>query len=105
MSDGLSDKQRTMMQVLIEVCQREGAETFTFISEWLGYAPFGLYCWVDVGSRTNVDEAFPAPWDSADLDALEAGGYIERVSHIAEGSQELDTTTRYRITSKGCGLA
>ena len=100
-----SDQQAAILRVLVEACEREGAEEIILRSEWLGYLPYGVYCWVVVGATSDVVAQFPGPLDSSDLDAMVAAGWLERVRHEVFSKDGMDTDTTYRLTRMGRDIA
>jgi len=101
--DDLNAKHEKMLDVLFAVCTQERTSEISLVSEWLGYAPFGLYVWVNVGSRTNVDQEFclgQESWDSADFDCLKKKGFVELIEKKVHSDDGMDSVTRYRLTSK-----
>ncbi len=75
-----------------------GGGEFTVITEWLGYLPFGLYTWIEIGSIRVVPEAELPPWDSSDVAALVRDGLLEEIARVVVSDDGHDTRTTYRIT-------
>src|SRR5687768_2911779 len=73
----------------------------TIVTEWLGYLPFGLYIWVELGTEHVPDAELPSPWDSSDIAALVAGGFLEEIARVVLSDDGYDTRTTYRITPAG----
>lgn len=89
---------------LQSVCREEGTDEVVLVSEWLGYLPYGQYCWLNVGSRNNIDSDFQdIAWSNKDLDVLEEHGFLERIEHTVRSEDGLDTTTRYRLVEASRG--
>ena len=69
-----------------------GDQPFTFVSEWLGYLPFGQYCWFELDG-VDVTQQLP-PFDSTDLVQLAAAGLLVELDHT---SKDTDSRTVYRF--------
>ena len=91
--------QREILRVLCRVAREQGTHELKYVSEWLGYLPFGQYHWVEVGKDHHVEQGFPDGWEERDLDRLEDAGLLELVDH--EERDETDSITIYRVTAAG----
>ena len=92
-------RQREILAGLCRVAREQGTDEVKYVSEWLGYLPFGAYHWIEIGEDHSAERALGTEWGSRDLDALESAGWLELVSH--EERDEFDSTTIYRITPAG----
>lgn len=72
--------QKELAECLRKTAIETGDRRVVYESEWLGYLPFGLYCWLTVGSK-DVSLACPDGWGRTDLEALADAGVLIRVSH------------------------
>lgn len=100
--NALTKKHAKMLETIAAACADEQTQgEFQVVSEWLGYLPFGLTIWVDVGSRTHVEQGFALDgeaWDSADFETLSARGYLVEIDRGVHSPDGMDTTVRYRLT-------
>lgn len=72
------------------------SDEITYKSEWLGYLPFGVYCWVE---HQGLDFAkdFPAGWTLDNLTSLEHAGFLEIIDTYSNPDDEFDRHIRYRV--------
>ena len=99
MKEELTDGQRMILKVLVESCQEHQTDgVFRFVSEYLGYLPFGLYMWVEVGNDNNVDKSLPSRWEREDIEAIARLGFAELIQKYVQSEDGMDYTIHYRLT-------
>ena len=94
-------KLKAILKEICKACDQAETDEFEYASEWLGYLPYGVYHWVDVGDVKGIESKFPSDWEHSDLEKLVAEGCLE-VLEVSEGRFEPDDLLiRYRLTSSG----
>lgn len=67
-----------------------------YVSEYLGYLPFGVYHWVECAGE-NISNDFPIDWQQADLVALEDAGLLVRLETWQNPDDQFDTKITYKV--------
>ena len=100
----LSKKHKNMLSVLIKFVLTESTNgVFFVVSEWLGYAPFGVYIWINVGTKTNVDQEFELEgefWDSVHFEYLAKHEWVVQLKKTQDSPDGMDETIKYKLTEK-----
>jgi hypothetical protein len=79
---------------LLEALRRvAGDRPFTFVSEWLGYLPYGQYCHFELDG-IDITQQLP-PWEALDVMQLVADGHLVELSR--QTSNDTDSRTVYRL--------
>ena len=99
----LAPKHLEVLCALCRACEREDTEELRYVSEWLGYLPFGQEHWVEIGKQLDVQRDFPKGWSAQDLNVLKERGYLSCLRH--ETSSDTDGVTTYQITAAGWARA
>ena len=73
-----------------------GAAELTYVTEWLGYLPYGVYHWLEVDGR-DVTDGMPDGWQLADLVHLEREGLLERIDEARDPKDEHSLRIRFRV--------
>ncbi len=73
-----------------------GAGELDYVSEWLGYLPYGAYHWLEVSGRDATD-GMPTGWKLADLVELEREGILERLGEERDPKDDHACRIRYRV--------
>lgn len=103
-SMNLTETQKEILKVLVAESGRRGSDgSFTYQTEWLGYLPFGQYCWVKIGEE-HVSDQFPSGWELSDLDALVAAGLVVKLGEKSPGEGGADSDVLYRLQSTESGF-
>jgi len=68
----------------------------TYVSEWLGYLPYGVYRWLEVDGR-DVTDGMPDGWRLEDLARLEREGFLERTGEERDPKDEHSLRIRFRV--------
>jgi hypothetical protein len=93
----LTEQQKEIYQVLLAASKRLGSDgSFTYLTEWLGWLPYGQYNGVYVQGE-RVSDLFPDNWGLPDLDALVVVGLAERLGERTYGKGETDKEVSYRL--------
>jgi len=67
-----------------------------YVSEWLGYLPYGVYHWLEVDGR-DVTGEMPDGWQLEDLVRLEREGFLERIDEERDPKDEHSLRIRFRV--------
>jgi hypothetical protein len=76
-------------------CDRE----IVFTSEWLGYLPFGCYCWLEYTNEEGVIQDIDMPFGCGerDLAALERHGFLQKTGERRNPDDSFDYSLNYRV--------
>ena len=94
-----SKRQLQILTVLCQVAREQATTELKYVTEWLGYLPFGQYHWIEIGKERAAESRIPTDWAEKDLDALKNAGLLELIEY--EAGDDMDATSRYRITEAG----
>jgi hypothetical protein len=73
----------------------QSSQLVVYCTEYLGYLPFGLYHWFEVD---EIDINYlGSDFSSADLDVLEAAGFLKKMNEWVNPDDELERTITFRI--------
>ncbi|QDT40156.1 hypothetical protein Pan241w_02120 [Gimesia alba] len=92
----LTYTQLKIVEQLLSALAGEPSREFTYVTEWLGYLPFGQYHWIEVAGQ-DLSTTFPTEWQFSDLEALERAGHLCRVSEWQNPNDELHRRIIYEI--------
>ncbi|WP_339730871.1 hypothetical protein [uncultured Gimesia sp.] len=92
----LTKLQHEFLKQLLSALAGEPSRQFTYVTEWLGYLPFGQYHWIEVAGQ-DLSTTFPAKWQLSDLETLERAGHVRRVSEWQNPNDELHRKITYEI--------
>jgi hypothetical protein len=68
-----------------------------YISEWLGWLPFGVYHWINDCNGKDITQDFPPGWARSDIDALESEGLLRKTSEWHNPNDEFDIKITYDV--------
>ena len=85
-----------LLKALIhETNTRKSDGYFKWITEWLGYLPFGQYQWLEIDNK-DISREFEFSWDYKDLEKLDNLGLLLKISE--EKNPDYDKTIiEYKI--------
>jgi hypothetical protein len=99
----MSPTQLAILEALQNAAQKAGLSSFALVSEYLGYLPFGVYMWVEIGNDSNVDREFPSGWNREDIEALVHHGHALHVRRQVFDAQGFDSREDYELLSLARG--
>lgn len=93
------DLSKTQREIL--VCLRDAAvaspqNEFTYVTEWLGYLPFGAYHWIEFNG-IDLSKILPDGWLHSDIKNLEETGVVVRLSEWQDPNDEFHRKVTYAI--------
>lgn len=94
----LSSLQTKLLCALQAKVPYRGERTFRYVSEWLGYLPFGTYQWIE-HDGDDISESLPDGWCLQDLDALAANGDLALDDDWQDPADEFGRRRTYRVVS------
>ena len=91
------NRQTALYSKLKSECARHSNEmTFVYKSENLGYLPYAIYQWIEIGHQT-LDIELPDGWCLEDIEALVAAGLLERYGEVEGNFQPEDYWAYFRL--------
>jgi hypothetical protein len=72
------------------------SDRLVFVSEYLGYLPFGLYQWLECAGQT-ISSEWSIAWQRSDIVALEAAGGLVLVEAWQNPDDRLEIKTTYEV--------
>lgn len=73
--------------LIYETNLKQSNGTFEWITEWLGYLPFGQYLWLEINNH-DISNNFQFSWDFKDLLKLTNLGLITIISTVSFGDDK-----------------
>ncbi|MAG92912.1 MAG: hypothetical protein CMJ48_04095 [Planctomycetaceae bacterium] len=99
-SMSLTSVQADLLKCLRSAVGRQPSLRIVYCTAWLGYLPFGLYHWVEVGGR-DISNSFPSDWafdwERTDLDRLEEARFLVKLCELQNSEDELETRVTYEL--------
>jgi hypothetical protein len=92
----LSSDQLELYKHILEASKTSQSDQIVYISEYLGYLPFGVYHWVECTGE-NISNDFPTDWQQADLVALEDAGLLVRLQTWQNPEDKFHGKTTFRV--------
>ena len=84
-----------LLQALIHETNLKNSDgQFEWITEWLGYLPYGQYQWLEIDNK-DISREFEFSWDSKDLVKLNNLGLLLKISE--ENFSDDKTIIKYKI--------
>jgi hypothetical protein len=68
-----------------------------YISEWLGWLPYGVYHWVNDCNEKDITRNFPKDWSSTDIYALESEGLLIKIDEWKNPKDDFDHKITYDV--------
>lgn len=95
----LTRDQKTLRARIADAVAGAGGRDIVFTSEWLGYLPFGAYCWLEHTDATGVTTEIKLPFGcgESDLAALVRCGFLEQIGARRNPDDLFDYTLTYRV--------
>jgi len=93
----LTGLQTDLLRCLRVAVEAKPHRRIVYCSEWLGYLPYGVYCWVEADSQ-EISKTFPADWQQADLEALAKAGLLAKIDAWQNPEDEYDTKVTYEVS-------
>jgi hypothetical protein len=92
----LSSIQLELYNQLLEASKTSQSDQIVYVSEYLGYLPFGVYHWVECAGE-KISNDFPTDWQQTDLIALENAGLLVRLETWQNPEDEFHSKTTFRV--------
>ncbi|WP_339685216.1 hypothetical protein [Gimesia maris] len=92
----LTRPQLELLEKLQSALADQSSQQFTYVTEYLGYLPFGQYHWIE-GQSQDLSKTFPEGWKFSDLEALESAGHLHRISEWQNSKDELDCKITFEL--------
>lgn len=70
-----------LLTAIKENAASKGLDAFAYKSADLGYLPYCIYHWIEIGDE-KLDVELPLDWSRDDLEALVQAGHIERFKEV-----------------------
>jgi len=90
----LTRSQLDLLERLQTVLAGQATQEFTYVTEYLGYLPYGQYCWLAAAGQDLPGEILDS-MKFSDLEALEKAGDLRRISEWQNPKDELDCKITY----------
>lgn len=95
----VSELQARMLTQLRLALADTPEKQFTYRSEWLGDLPYGAYHWIEIGGD-DVTARLPPDWQRADLEAIEAAGFVRKLREWQNPKDEYELTIHYELRER-----
>ena len=95
----LSLLQTALLSLIAEAASSRGTDSIVYVSEWLGYLPFGVYHWIECDGQ-DISSDSDLQWQSNDIDALESAGLLTKVGEWRNPKDEHDTKVTYKVQGR-----
>jgi hypothetical protein len=92
----LSNPQLVLLEALQRTTESRSTRTVRYVSEWLGYLPFGVYHWLERGGE-DISASLPSGWSLEDLQALAGAGKLELLEDWRDPEDEFGRKVTYRV--------
>ncbi len=83
----LYEKQDKLLKLIIKQCKQYNSDTFEYITEYLGYLPFGQYQWLEIDDDIICNN-FKIDWKFRDIKELESKNYIIKIDEESVGDDQ-----------------
>lgn len=95
----LSPLQNALLSLIADAASSRRTDSFVYVSEWLGYLPFGVYHWIECDGQ-DISKESGLQWQRNDIDALESAGFLTKVGEWRNPKDEHDTKVTYKVQGR-----
>ena len=92
----LSKVQQDILARLRDAAETMRQREFIYVTEWLGYLPFGIYHKIELNG-TDLSMVLPGGWQYSDIESLEDAGFIAMRSVWQDPDDEFHQKVTYAI--------
>jgi hypothetical protein len=92
----LSPPQNELLALIESAIRLNKTTTITYVSEWLGYLPFGVYHWIECDGQ-DISRDFILQWDRGDMVALESSGMLSKMTEWTNPADEYEVKVTYKV--------
>lgn len=93
----LDERQIELRERIESAVENIADRRVVYVSEWLGWLPYGCYHWVEVNGQEIAD--LPSDWQRSDLQALEQFGFLRRLEEWQDPADEYHLTITYEVAA------
>ena len=99
----LTRDQKALQASIATAVRTSRGREIVFTSEWLGYLPFGCYCWLEHRNDEGVMQDIDLPFGTgeSDLKVLERRGFLEKIGERRNPVDTFDYRLTYRVHPAG----
>ena len=99
----LTRDQKALQASITTAVRSSRGREIVFTSEWLGYLPFGCYCWLEHRNDEGVSQNIDLPFGTGerDLMVLERRGFLEKIGERRNPVDAFDYRLTYRVHTPG----
>ena len=83
-------------QILLNIKATKSSQ-IVYVSEWLGWFPYGAYHWINDCDGKDITRDFPSGWERLDIDALERKGLLKKISEWQNPNDNFDIKITYDV--------
>jgi hypothetical protein len=92
----LTPLQNALLSLIANAASSRRTDSVDYVTEWLGYLPFGLYHWIECDGQ-DISQQSDLQWSSNDIDALESAGFLTKVGEWRNPKDDLNTKVTYKL--------
>jgi hypothetical protein len=92
----LSKHQLCLLAALQAAVAGDSDRTVCYVSEWLGYLPFGTYQWLECHGQ-DITDNLAEQWSLGDLQALALAGSLLLIQDWQDPQDEFGRKVIYRV--------